>query len=80
MYGSYAVIDPEGSFASGRAEGIIFFIKNLLPEQIFYEKEIQSTTLPQAHRAMCPGRRLGWNRPRNLCDSMENMHRADATT
>jgi len=32
---------------------------------------MESSTLPEANRAGCPGRRLVWNRPRKSCQRAE---------
>jgi hypothetical protein len=34
---------------------------------MFREEDLEFSTLPEAHRAVYPGRRLVWNRPRNSC-------------
>ena len=40
------------------------FRKHVALRATCFRKSMSHSTLPEANRAMCPGRRLGWNRPR----------------
>jgi len=45
----------------------LFSTKNCLGEPIFRGKDLVFSALPEASRAVHPGRCLVWNRPRNSC-------------
>jgi len=51
----------KASFACGSMVFFFFFTKMLHYVQHFCEKEMGSSALPEANRAICPGRRLVWN-------------------
>jgi len=47
--------------------GFLLFTKNWLGEPIFREQDLVFSALPEAKRAMRPGKCLVWNQPRNAC-------------
>gem|GEM_PF-2147878 len=54
-------------FACGSMVRFFFFLKNLHFVQIFQEKDLVTSALPEANRAGCPDRHLVGNRSRNAC-------------
>jgi hypothetical protein len=65
------VTDPDVSFACGSMVRFYLFHKNFALRAKFLWKKLESSTLPEANRAVCPGRHLVWNRPRNSRNSQE---------
>ena len=55
-------------FACGSMVRFCLFPENLALRAKFSGKRMFHSTLPEANRAGCPGRRLVWNRLRNSCN------------
>jgi hypothetical protein len=66
-------VSPNESRLRLRQHGtlFIFIIKNLHSVQIFYDKDRESSALPEANRAVHPDEHLFWNRPRTSCQEKQ---------